>query len=230
MKKLYAFFIVGIILMAATAIAEESGAIEDLVKNALEVRGIGADKVQNVKEVDFNELPEEVTLENIDDTNLAMYEVAVEGEDRPMYIITASDDFFTTTMTKFGQRMLLNFGFSGENVKTTFLKTATGVVTSLEKGYVMTRSGSIVGLSTNLEVLRREGNVPIEVIIFKNSEEVGFRNTFNPEMSGIYNDYDIMSNGAVSFERGDVISLQVTVPEGTSVSDVTSLLEIEASN
>ena len=44
-------------------------------------------------------------------------------------------------------------------VDSTFLNTGTGVEASLEKGYVMMRSGSITGLSTNLEVLSGNGEI-----------------------------------------------------------------------
>ena len=229
MKKVLAIFILGLIIFGASAFAQsfsQDEPVNNLVKEALKAKGVDEEKINNVKEVDFKNLPKEINLKNIDETNLAMYEVNVTNENKPVYIITASKKLFKETVQKIAQKIFLNFGFDGEITKTTFLKTASGVTTSLEKGYVMTRDGSITGLSTNLEVLN-DANTAIEIILYKNSEEVGFRNTIIPDSIGVYKDYDTISSNTLNFEKGDVISLKINFQGEIKVKDVISLLEIE---
>jgi len=86
------------------------------------------------------------------------------------------------------------------------------------------RPGSIVGISTNLEIL--DGNGDLEIVIYKNGEPIQFGNSFIIDSTGVKNDYDVQSAGTVSFEPGDVISLYVKASEGISWKDVTTLVEI----
>lgn len=232
MKKIFILFVLGVILLAGAAFAESldlttDEGIEEFVKDVAQQKGIEKETIRGVEKLNFKDLPKEVNLKNIDETNLAIYKLDIEAEEKPIYIITASTELFKETVKKFNQRMLLNFGFSGESVQTTYLKTATGVTTSLKKGYVMTRSGSIVALSTNLEILTRSTNDAIDIVLYKNGKTVGFKNTFNEDSIGIYNDYDTISSGILNFEKGDVISMEVTIPSGSSASDITTLMEIE---
>ena len=138
---------------------------QDFVKDVAEKKGIQEDQIEEITELDLNELPEEVNLQNIDTTNLAIYRINVSEEKEPVYVVTASSKFFKETIKKYSQRMLLTFGFNGETQDTTFLKTSTGVTTSLEKGYVMTRSGAISAISTNIEIIKTTSYEPIEIII-----------------------------------------------------------------
>lgn len=121
------------------------------------------------------------------------------------------------------KREFLNFGINGEVGSSMFLNTATGVEGSLEKGYVMMRSGSITGISTNLEFLN-SGNV--EVVIYKNGNPIQFGNSFVSDSAGIKKDYDVQSKGTVSFEAGDTISAYIQSSDGTSLKDITTLVEI----
>jgi len=232
MKKIFALFILGVILLAGAAFAENLNLTSDekaieFVKDVAQQKGIEKEKIKGVEKLNFENLPAEVNLKNIDKTNLALYKLNIDLEEKPVYIITASSELFKETVKKFNPRMLLNFGFSGESVQTTYLKTASGVTTNLKKGYVMTRSGSIIALSTNLEILTRSTNDAIDIVLYKNGKTVGFKNTFNENSIGIYNDYDTISTGILNFEKGDVISMEVTIPSGSSVNDITTLMEIE---
>lgn len=227
LKKVGVFAILLVCLVATTVLADTtqlSSDVEDLVKNIAETKGIAQDQIEEITEVDFNALPEQVNIETIDTTNLALYEVNISTEEKPVYIITASDTLFQETIKKFAQRVLLNFGYSGELSQTTFLNTATGVKTSLDKGYVMMRDGSLTGLSTNLEITNGEGEV--EILIYKNKELIGFRNTFNVQETGTYEDYDTISENTLNFEKGDLISIEINMPSGVTVNDITTLLEI----
>lgn len=230
MKKVFAVFIMTFVLLGATAFAQEisiDADAKDFVGEVAVAKGVDKNKIRGVKELDMNALPEKVNLKNIDNNNLALYEIEVENETEPVYVITASSKFFKKTVRAFSNKMLLSFGFNGEILQSSFLKTSTGVVTSGEKGYVMARDGAISALSTNLEIIENTNNSIIEVIIYKNSERVGFRNTFVSGEPGVYSDYDTLSSETVLFEKGDVISIEVIVPENAKVRDVITLLEIE---
>jgi len=104
------------------------------------------------------------------------------------------------------------------------MESATGVVGSLEKGYVMMRKGSITGISTNLEAVEGEGSV--EIIIYKNGKRVNFGNEFVVSNSEIKKDYDTQSKGIIEFEPGDVLSLYVKISGTPVVKDLNTLLEI----
>lgn len=227
MKKYFAFLILGIILVGVafaqtTQITQE---VEDFVKNVAKSKGIEEDRVTSIKDVDFKKLPTDLNLQNIDETNLALYEVQVTDEEKPVYIITASKTKIKETVAGFAQKMLLTFGYNEVIKETTFLKNAVGVLGSHEKGYVMIRDGSITGLSTNLEAIDGAGNV--EIIIYKNGEEIGFRNSFTITETRTYEDYDSISKDILNFEKGDLISVEVKISGNLQLRDITTLLEIE---
>ncbi|NCN86206.1 hypothetical protein GW932_00060 [archaeon] len=229
MKKVIGLFVIVFLVLGVTVFAEELSLdkkVEDFVKDVATTKGVDKEKITGVKQVDFNDLPKEVNIQNIDETNLALYEINVLDE-KPVYVVTASSQLFTETIKKYAQRMLLTFGLSGEISNSVYMKTAAGVITDLEKGYVMTRDGTITGISTNIEITERLNSNPIEIIIYKDGEEVGFRNSFNSDKTGIYSDYDTVSSGTIKFNKGDLISIKVNVPAGTKVKDITTLLEIE---
>jgi hypothetical protein len=228
MKKGFIIFgIVAVLFLAGSVLAETmtlSEEIDFLVKNALESKGINEKNIERVREVDFNDLPAGVDIMNIDDTNLALYEVKIASENKPFYMITVSENKFKKVISKFTKKMFLNFGYNGELIESGYLKSATGVLGNLEKGYVMMREGSVSGISTNLEVLEGEGI--IEIIIYKNKEAVGFRNSFNIKSPGIYNDYDVISEEILNFKPGDVISIYLNLGKDIKIKDVTTLLEV----
>ncbi len=228
MKKYLIFFVFAIVLLGTTVFAETTQItenVQDFVKNVIKTKGVDETQIGEITEVDFNNLPEEINLQNIDETNLALYEVQVTDEEKPIYIITASDTKIKETIKEFAQKMLLTFGYNGVISETSFLKNAVGVLGSQEKGYVMIRKGSITGLSTNLEAIDGAGNV--EIIIYKNGKEFGFRNTFTVTETNTYEDYDSISQGILTFEKGDLISMKVVLTGNIQIRDITTLLEIE---
>lgn len=228
MKKPFIIFGLLVVLFLATSVVAETVSVtqdvEDLVKDVAETKGVDKENVEEVREVDFEDLPDEVKLENIDETNLALYEVNVTGEEKPVYIITASETKFKKIISKFTRKMFLNFGFNSEINESTYLKSAVGVLGNLEKGYVMMREGSVSGISTNLEVVSGEGE--IEILIYKNKELVGFRNSFKVTSPQVYSDYDTVSEDILMFYPGDVISLYVEVEGDLVVKDINTLLEV----
>lgn len=222
MKKLVVIFMIGMILLMTVGIVFAKN-IEDSIREKLEAKG---KEIVNVTEIDFNDLPSEINIENVGDTNLAIYKVDYK-EGKPMFAITASDKMFKeTTVKEMYVRTILNFGFDGEMNESRFLKTSTGVEGGLEKGYVMIRRGSITGISTNLDVVSPNNLGQIEIVIYKNGEAIGFGNNLNAVSSGTKRDYDIQSMNTVVFEPGDVISVYAKVQGELVWKDVITIIEI----
>jgi len=207
-----------------------SADISSYVGDFVEKRGISPESINNISEVTFEDLPKEVNIENVDDTNLAIYRIdydKTEQEQDKIFVITYSVEKLRSQgdlIISHDKREFLNFGFNGEMTKEGFLRTASGIESNPEKGYVMMRAGSITGISTNLEVL--EGNGNLEIVIYKNGEKINFGNSFAVELGGIEKDYDVQSKDTVTFEAGDVISVYARASEGIKWKDVITLLEI----
>ena len=230
MKKICVFLAIGMVLLLASGVfaltTELSSELQGFVQSLAEKKGIAIESIVSISEVDFNSLPGEIKLENIDNTSLALYQIDL-GDGTPVYVITLSDKTFQKTLATVDlKRSYLNFGFEGIFTGSRFLETATGVETSLEKGYIMIRRGSITGISTNLEVSKGIELGQIEIIIYKNGEVLGFGNTLNSFSSGIKSDYDIQSEETINFEPGDVISVYLKTDKEISWSDVITMIEI----
>ncbi|MBU3907036.1 MAG: hypothetical protein KKA64_02165, partial [Nanoarchaeota archaeon] len=140
---------------------EISGEVQKYVEEFVEKKGVKAEKINKVSRVNFEDLPKEVNIENVNDANLAIYgvdynESSNEGEQaKKVFVITYSVDKLRSQgdlIIAQDKREFLNFGSSEKMTAPGFLDTATGVETSLENGYVMMRSGSITGISTGLNV------------------------------------------------------------------------------
>lgn len=224
-KKVFIYFAMfAAILMLSGVFAETIGLNDDVKKIVNEIiqnKGLDKEKINSVKEVSFDNLPKQIDVENIDQTNLAVYEVDYGGE-KPIFVITASNEIFEATGTPGIYRAILDFGLAAENSESNFLETVNGVRTGPEKGYVMIRSGSITGLSTNLEITNGEGSV--DVIVYINGKPSAFSNTLTG--SGVKKDYDTQSMGIINFEKGDVISVYVKSEGNISYKDVINLVEI----
>lgn len=218
MKKYFVFLFV-IVFLLVGVIAESTDA--DKINNVLEKRGINPDD-SNVSEVDFNNPPPEIDVSNVKDTKIKVYKVSPK-KNKSFYMITSSGVKQSVSQTSY-YRTYLNFGTNEVLNSSGFLKNSLGIVGDVNKGYVMTREGSITGISTNLEI--EEGKGKIEILIYKNEELIGFRNSFDVSSSGLKNDYDLQSNGVVKFNAGDVISVYVKSSEGIVYSDVTTLVEL----
>ena len=204
--------------------------VQNYVEEFAEKKEISPEEINNITQIDFDDLPKEVAIENVDDTNLAIYQIDYNNTlevSEKLFVITYSVEKLESQgdlIVSQDKREFLNFGFNEESSESEFLKSASGVETSLEKGYVMMRGGSITGISTNLEILSGDGE--IEIIIYKNGESIQFGNTFVVNSAGIEKDYDVQSKDTVVFEAGDVISAYVKVSDGILWKDSTTLVEI----
>jgi len=227
MNKIFAFLVAGMVLLMVSGVfvasANSQDDIEDFVKKIVEKKGINKEDIKSVRRVDFDNLPSQVNLKNIDDTNLALYEIDTGGD--PIFVLSLSREVFRQTQPDY-KRSLLNFGFDGQTSQSKFLETATGVETDLEKGYVMVRGGSITGISTNLEIIDYVNSGQIEIVIYKNAKPIGFSNTINVFSFGVKTDHDIQSEDTIPFESGDVLSVYLKVSGEVSVRDIITMVEI----
>jgi len=214
------------------SIADEQ--VKDYVEDFVEKRGIESQDVSGVYEVDFENLPKEVNIENVGDHNLAIYEVNYNdaGEEQKIFVVSYSVEKLAAQgdiIISQDKRQFLSFGFSGKMKDSSFLKTATGVDGSLDQGYVMMRAGSITGVSTNLKVVGA-GIGQLDLVVYKNGNAIGFGNTLITETIGVKKDYDVQSKGSVTFEPGDVISVYLGA-KGLGVwEDVITMVEITTTN
>jgi len=213
------------------SVGDISTQVYEYVLNFVQKRGVLPSAISFVREVDFDSLPKSVHIENVGDHNLAIYEISYKegNEEDQIYVITYSVEELRDQgdlIVAHDKRQFLNFGFAGTMNKSGFLETATEVETSLEKGYVMVRDGSITAVSTNLEIFKSNLG-DIEIIVYRNGEPIGFGNIFSTEYPGIKKDYNVQSKDIVLFKAGDVISVYLKA-NGTDIvwKDVITMVEI----
>lgn len=184
---------------------------EDAVKEIVQKqREIQEDKIESVSKVDLNKLPEEIKIDKIEENNLAVYEVNYNNdvnEQKKVFVLTYTADtvdevkdvvynnvnyltFTDHTSSGIGRYLLID-----------------GVRSSEELGYVMLDKGSITGLSTNLEIVNSSSGA-IEIIVYRNGNEVGLKNIIDASQVGVAKDFDLQSYGIVNFDAGDVISVK----------------------
>jgi len=229
-NKLMAFTSIFVILLMTSFVFAQndlSQELEDFVKKVAEKKGIDRKNIENITEVNISQLPEEVKLENIDDSNIALYKVKPKN-DRSAFVITFSGKGLEKIPKPEIDHMTsyLHFGYDGDGSKSLSLKTASGVSTGLNKGYVMMREGSITGISTNLEIVQSDTDKEIQIIIYKNGREIHFKNSIPADSSGIEKDFDIQSQNIVTFKPGDVISVYLKSNGEIVFRDVITIIEI----
>jgi hypothetical protein len=211
-----------------------SADVSNYVANFVEKKGIDPNSINNITQVDFNSLPKEVAIKNVDNSNLAIYQIdynKTPQQNNKVFVVTYSVGKLASQgdlIVSQDKREFLNFGFSGETTQSTFLQSSSGVEGSLDNGYVMMRSGSITGISTSLNAVNTGGTA--EIVIYKNGKQIQFGNTIVADSTGAKKDYDTQSDGTVTFEAGDVISGYVKLSDGADVKDVNTLVEISTSD
>jgi len=229
MKKIFVCLAVGLVLLTISGVfAETSVDGIEKIKEKMKEKGVEDEEINNITQVDYNDLPPEIEIDDIEETELAIYKVD-KKDDKPFFVITPGEKFQESSKEPTYYRTFLNFGYSGTMSGSGFLETATGVETDMEKGYVMMRDGSITAISTNLEVFE-EASGSLEITVYVNGERVGFGNLVDMGSSGVKRDYAVQSFDVVNFEAGDIISVALMSSDGSSESaswgDVTTLVEI----
>lgn len=221
MKKT-GFLAMSVIVMLTVGMIGAASNIPDAVENVVERKGLDVEKIESVESVNYEDLPEEIEISSIDETNLEIYEVNAEGE--KLFVLTFGGEKIEDTTVE--QRQFLSFGFNGEMDEDGFLESASGVEMAIDRGYVMMREGSITGISTNLDVMDSSDSGRIEIVIYKNGKEINFGNELSASSNGVQKDYDVQSDGVVTFQKGDVISVYADGHEEISWKDVITMIEI----
>ena len=204
---------------------------KDYIKKFVEEEEILEEDINSIQQIDLANPPDDVKLgKEIEDTNIAIYQVDYnkENESKKLFVVTYSAEEFKVPLELKPATAIeyLNFGESEIVDGSEYLKSATGVQTSKDNGYVMMDYGSITGLSTSLEVIQTSGGV-VEIIVYVNGEDAGLRNAiYSPEI-GINKDYDKQSKDVVKFQPGDVISVYVKVSGEIKWKDAINLVKIQ---
>lgn len=244
MKKLFFGMVIFVLVLAVGALAisaQTNGDVSELgekvsgyVQDFVSKRGVAPEDISGIRQVDFNALPKEVNIENVGDTNLAIYEInySENNQGKQVYVVTYSVEKLLSQgdiIVAQDKRNFLDFGHSGVMSETGFLETSTGVETSEAKGYVMVRDGSITAVSTNLEVIQSNAG-QIEIIVLKNGEPINFGNTISTDSLGVKKDYDVQAREIVGFQAGDVISVVARKTGDVVWRDVITIVEITTVN
>jgi len=233
-KFIFLFAILLVVLLLTTAFADigvKKGPIsKENVKQYIEEKHPEIN-VHGVEEVDLENPPEEIDIEKIKDTEIAIYEVNYSSsneetqqiEDKKVFVVSASG--LQQAVPVAVSINYLQFGSSAEMVEVGWLETATGVMSSEEAGYVMMRPGSITGLSTNLEVLTAD-DAPIKITVYKNGQDTGLTNYVDAISAGVQIDYDLESEEIDDFVPGDIISVKVETNGNAKWTNVITMVEI----
>ncbi len=212
---------VGIILFLAVGVVATASTIPEVVEKIISEKDLNTEEIQSVVSVDYSDLPEQIDIENIDKTNLEIYEVNIANE--KLFVLTFGGEQFESPAL-IEQRQFLSFGYSGE-MTDGFLESVGGVSMAADRGYVMMRDGSITGISTNLDVVNAvDGR--IEIVIYKNGKSINFGNEISALSNGAQKDYDVQSTGVVTFEAGDTISVYADGVDDAIWKDVITMIEI----
>jgi hypothetical protein len=215
-----------VIASAIVALLTLSLVFAETTKESIEkeIEKILDKNVSNITEVD--QASDEINIKNATlDNNIAIYRADIDKGER-VFVITFSNKGFQTFSQIYYATSFLSFGLGDERNASSFMKLSSGVEGSLDRGYVMVRSGSITGISTSLDVTQPDDSGSIKILIYKNGELVGLGNMLEVSSSGTKKDYDIQSLDIVNFSPGDAISLYLDSEGSASFRDVTAIVEI----
>ncbi|MEK6895186.1 MAG: hypothetical protein AABX48_01570, partial [Nanoarchaeota archaeon] len=217
---------------------EIENSTKEFVSKFVSLGGVQLNQINNITKVDFNALPKNVQIDNVNNANLVVYEVnysTANFSDGQVYIVTYAINSLrklSDLIVAQDKREVLVFGSSAEMFGVGgFLSSAVGIESSVSNGYVMARAGSITALSTNLNVISGVANDSIEIIVYKNGEPISFGNSLDVSSNGDKIDYDVQSTGTIKFLPGDVISAYAKSSSDaadTKWNNVVTLVEITA--
>ncbi len=225
MKKIPVFVIVLFLVLTgvfAQAISSDVGKeVGEYVKSFLEKEGIERGEIQEIVEINQNNLPNEVEIKEIDENNIGIYEVSYleENQENKIFVVTYATNEFEKK-EDYKNINYLNFGFAESSSESAYLESSN-VQGNKNIGYVMMRPGSITGISTSLNL---EGQGELEIKIYINGEDTGFRNVISSDDSKKM-DYDLQSERVLDYNPGDVISVYVEKKGELSWSNAVTLVE-----
>jgi hypothetical protein len=227
MKKEVSVFLILLVLVSAGAFAQTSvtSDINNYVKGFIEKGGLNGSSVDQITEIDQSSLPDDVEIKEVDKNKVGIYEVNYTGDSgdkESVYVVTYSTPKLKQKAETKNVQIVV-FGSSTSNNESKFLDSSTGVQTGENAGYVMLHSGSLTGISSSSGILEGDGQIVIK--IYKNGEDTGFENLISSEDDKKI-DYDLQSEGAVSYDAGDIISVYVEQQGNLKWGNVITSVEI----
>jgi len=260
-KKLFVISAIFILLFGILITAQDIGKIRDKIASSIsdkadkyidkfvEKKEIKVESITNVTEINLEKLPSEINIGDVKDADIAFYQIDFNdaGKSNRIFVVSFLADGLKmekpfepknvtiTPPTKGLPSQIvpknLAFRFTGEMDKTGFLESVAGISGSINDGYIMSGSGNIVNVSTDLEVY--EGKGTIGITLYKNGVPTLLTTSFvidpdklivNPDTKS-YFVYGILSQGNVSFKNGDIISVYVTLSDGVILKSITTSVQ-----
>tara|TARA_Y100000310_G_scaffold345731_1_gene468969 strand:+ start:3914 stop:4615 length:702 start_codon:yes stop_codon:yes gene_type:complete len=228
-REVLLLVLVGLFIFTAGVLAQETGVVDSVKEEFIEEFVEDSDfvregEVDSVSQVNQSELPEDIQIQDIEENNVGIFEVnfteSESGEEKKVFVVTyATNDFRKKEVSVTKNIQSLFFGMSDEQVVSSYLETANGVLTE-GSGYVMMREGSVTGISTSLEI---SGRGKLFIRVYKNGEDTGFHNLITTNEGKI--DFDLQSEDIVKYGSGDVISVYVQQSGSVSWGDVITMVE-----
>ena len=202
-NKIFLFILISVLIFGVAAQTEIGSYIESFVED----QGVLKGSVQNVTEVNKTDLPSSISISNVEDNNVGIYDIK----------------YFDGTSNK----SLYVISFASQTIESSPIRQGIGYNYLTFKGssdyigkYLLLDSGSIVGLSS---IARFSGTGSVSVEVYVNSELMFISNDI---YSGKEIDYDTQSDGIDKFNAGDIISVKVVPTGDVNMEEVSSIVKI----
>jgi len=91
-KKIFIIIILAVILVIIFTMfvfsKEVSETLEEFIQNIASQKDIDEEDIKKIKDINLDNPPEGVVLGEVHSSDLNIYEVEIEGEDRPVFVIS----------------------------------------------------------------------------------------------------------------------------------------------
>ncbi|MCL5018512.1 MAG: hypothetical protein M1416_01960 [Candidatus Pacearchaeota archaeon] len=236
----------------ASSVADNA---DKYIEKFVDKKKIDVESITNVTELDFENLPPEINVGNVKDADIAFYQIDFEqdGKSDTVFVVSYSvgelklkKPFVPKNVTLPSANEIpalappqriprtLIFEYSGEMTASGFLDSVAGTTASIDSGYRMVTNGSILMMSTNLEIYEEAAGKSITITLYKNGMPTEISDSFVVDPNNLiitpgtrsYFVYTIESRGNVPFKDGDTISVFVTLPKGVVLKSITNAVEL----
>jgi hypothetical protein len=212
MDKKFIFLGLLLITIVFVGAVESNLSIEitNYIDSVLEKQGIGQENIQTISEIDKSNLPKELMVSNVQNSEVGIYQVGyLEGNlEKNLFVISYTSEEIEKipALKEFNNIQYLIFN-----------SNSTGFM----QNYVMLDSGSITGISTSADFFG-VGNLKIEV--YKNGKSLNF--IIEIDYRGDKFDYELQSNNLDMFQAGDIISVYIN-PSILNIREVNTIVKLE---